>query len=331
MAGVGTKILAIDYNDIQLKVARVLGKTPTSDGDYGYGQAVASKQVSTDSATATDNIITVEQWNNLRTDLIKAREHQTGVSQANTLGAAIDNAQTVKDSTRAAYLSLANQIVTDRLVTPPSGAGVALPQAEEIDAYSPQKVRNTAWNGQVESTVTITFASGDDARYFFNAGGEIRFTAQRLGGTLAKDLNWSTLLSDMKQIRFNHTSCTSPDPDTSTSINTNTGYYDLGTQFVTVYTKKGGTGGATAGGTSYASNYFTILARVTTADKYQLQFVLRFVDADAAKLPTAGSQSPWHIDEDVTGDLKTFVTILRPRALGGVTLPIPGGEATSIA
>jgi hypothetical protein len=322
MAGQGTKILAIDYNDIQTKVSRVLGKN-TNDGDYGYGQTVLSTPVD---VTKT---VTVEQWTNLRTDLLKARQHQTGVSEVANLGTIPASDVAVKESTRAAYLTMANNIDADRLITPPSGTGVALPQAEELDAYLPQRSRTANWNGTVEHTVTATFQSQEAARYFFNAGGEFRFSATRTGGTAAKDLSWSTLLDTMKTIRFNHTRCWAPDdPDTNppsygTSYNTNTGYYDLTTNFVTVYTKK-------AVG-SYAVNYFTLLARVTTTDRNVVQFVLRFVDQDTANNPTPGSVAPWHIDEDVTGKLSTTVKILHPIAAnGGVTTAIPYCDPTDI-
>ena len=69
MAGFGTSIIATDYNAIQSKISNILG---TGSADYGYGQALASSQV------ARNNKITVTQWNNLRNDLLKSRQHQTG-------------------------------------------------------------------------------------------------------------------------------------------------------------------------------------------------------------------------------------------------------------
>jgi hypothetical protein len=50
----------------------------------------------------------------------------------------------------------------------------------------------------VASTITVTFASADAARYFFNAGGTVLFTCSRTGGTgSANDVRWSTLCSDL--------------------------------------------------------------------------------------------------------------------------------------
>lgn len=66
---VGDKIAATDYNTIQGKIALVLGP---GSGDYGYGQTVLSTSVSTSAR------ISMNQWSNLRSDLLRARQHQIG-------------------------------------------------------------------------------------------------------------------------------------------------------------------------------------------------------------------------------------------------------------
>lgn len=77
MAGVGTKILAADYNAIQSLVQNVLG---VGSGQYGYGQVVTSNQVNSgDPFRLTD-------WVNLRADLLKIGAHQTGdINEGNNL------------------------------------------------------------------------------------------------------------------------------------------------------------------------------------------------------------------------------------------------------
>ena len=77
MAGVGTKILAEDYNAIQSIVQTVLG---VGSGQYGYGQAVTSTQVS------SGDPFRLADWVNLRSDLLKIGAHQTGnVNEGNNL------------------------------------------------------------------------------------------------------------------------------------------------------------------------------------------------------------------------------------------------------
>lgn len=70
---VGDKIAASDYNTIQGKIALVLG---SGSGDYGYGQTVRSTSV------AANSKISMTQWSNLRTDLLRARQHQIGGDQS---------------------------------------------------------------------------------------------------------------------------------------------------------------------------------------------------------------------------------------------------------
>ena len=78
-AGQGNKIEWTDYNAIQSVIAPVLGATATASTNFGYGQTVASSQV-TQYAKITNT-----QWGNLRTDILRARQHQTGTDLTSTL------------------------------------------------------------------------------------------------------------------------------------------------------------------------------------------------------------------------------------------------------
>ena len=55
--------------------------------------------------------------------------------------------------------------------------------------------RGTTWSDSVTFTHTVTFANGDAARYFFNAGGQIKMTFSHPGGT-APDNIFSNLAID---------------------------------------------------------------------------------------------------------------------------------------
>jgi len=82
MIGQGSLIIASDYNSIQKNVSAVLGSggtNPTTnlqDETFGYGQILSSSQI------AVDATITYDHWNNLRNDLLKIIQHQTGTSEA---------------------------------------------------------------------------------------------------------------------------------------------------------------------------------------------------------------------------------------------------------
>ena len=108
MSGINTLIIASDYNTIQSKIATVMG---SGSGTVGYGQTVSSSQV------GQYDKISVSQWNNLRDDIIRARQHQTGI----VIGAKAPNeagyvagsdlpipttSKQVQESWRAAYFSM---------------------------------------------------------------------------------------------------------------------------------------------------------------------------------------------------------------------------------
>ena len=66
---VGDLITAARYNNAQARVAAIMG---TGSGTEGYGQTVNSGQVS------TSLTVTATHVNNLYTDLVAGRIHQTG-------------------------------------------------------------------------------------------------------------------------------------------------------------------------------------------------------------------------------------------------------------
>ncbi len=72
-AGVGSIIQNSDYNSIRSTVNSVFGQNSN-----GYGQSLSSADVS------VGNTITALQWLNLRTDMVKARQHQIGSAVGST-------------------------------------------------------------------------------------------------------------------------------------------------------------------------------------------------------------------------------------------------------
>jgi hypothetical protein len=186
MAGQNSVILATDYNVIQSKIAQVMGG---GSGNYGYGQTIASSQVSSKTPA------TVDQWNNLRSDILRARQHQTGTDLTHILNEA-SNDVNITESDRLAYYNMANDAHDDnnRLIKPPSN------QATRENLVAVQQ-KTTAWNGQITQTIQVTFPTLNDARYFFNTGSQIEFSVARTGGTVSqKNSTWTTMFSGMGTI-----------------------------------------------------------------------------------------------------------------------------------
>lgn len=302
---VGSLIVATDYNTIQSKVSLVLG---VGSGDTGYGQVVASSQVSVDSK------ISVLQWSNLRSDLLRCRQHQTGNDESASLTAPSGSTK-IYESDRAAYSTMADTITTNRLATPPTG------QASLEDLF-PAATRSSPWNGSRIHTVTVNFGSANAMRHFFNSGSQFWFTASRVGdpnvsGT--KNYSWSQLLgtdttvftTGMGTIKFNYNSTTCTGTGNTSSI----GYQQLTSSDQRIFTKYA---------TLYTPNSYYINARL--AGSTQIVFSIVFEDsATSAPYPNP----PWDIDEDVTGTLTSAVRVWRASGTN-VSVPLPSATSSGI-
>lgn len=324
MAGQNTLIIASDYNAIQSKIATIMG---SGSGTTGYGQTLASSQV------GQYDKITVNQWNNLRDDIIRCRQHQTGV----TIGSAAPEdvgynaatnlplptvAKQVRESWRAAYSAMAADCETDRLTAPPPAS-----QATLANLVS-QQVRTTAWNGTIRQTVVVSWVTADEARYFFNTGGQIEFSSTRSGGSAGnKNITWTTMLSNMGVIKFNYTGVTCT--GTGDFLGTN-GFMPepgaplsgLGTSDELIFQKS-----APAG--DYSPNKYYIYARVnSTSDRRILYLTIHWGDDSPA--PPSFPDPGFGIDENVDGTLTSDVQVLRASGTN-VSRPIPSASSTGLA
>lgn len=309
MAGVGTLITAFDYNAIQAKISLVLG---AGSGDFGYGQAVSSSSVGQYAK------ITVAQWNNLRTDVVKCRQHQNGVTITNyspsepgyVAGQSLKIPTTsnkIKEEDRLAYITMADACQTDRITAPPAG------QATREDLVVPQ-VRTANWNGTLTQYITVTFASYDAARYFFNSGSRFEISGSRTGGTNGpKDQSWSTILTNIGAIYFdrNNTTCT------GTGVNSAIGWADLTGSDQQIFEKD-------VSGTTYVPNRYLVYARAPANN--QIVFTIQWRDDSVDSPPV---NAPWYIDEDVTGTLTSNFQVYRASG-SNVSIPAPSAITTGI-
>ena len=291
MAGQDTLILYSDYNTIQTKIESVLG---TGSGNQGYGQSVSSSLV------AQNAKISVTQWNNLRSDIIRCRQHQTGVAPSLTQPT---TSVKIYESDRAAYLAEADLAFTNRLVAPPSGEATR----EYLSFGSIQRTSN--WNGVRTQTVTITFTDANAARYFFNTGSRIEFSGSRTGGLgTAKDSSWTTLLSTMGTVYFNYDVTTS----TGSGTGSNIGFYDLTTSSQKIFQKD-------TTSPTYTPNSYQIWASAPSSTT--IQFIIYFRDDSAP--------GGWGVDEDVTGTLTSDVKVYRASG-SNVSVNLPAATSSGI-
>jgi hypothetical protein len=180
------RIAATDYNAIRNKIIAILG---TGSGQQGYGQPTTS------SPLFSGNNITKAQWDLLRYDLINSLVHQDGVEPSIVTissGAVIGYGAGYANTN---YDSLADQAILNRFNI---GAGQSILSIASMTGETAPGVisRTGSWSTQSQCTLTVTFSTANEARYFFNSGGKIRFTSSRTGGTTSPQNNaWTDLLN----------------------------------------------------------------------------------------------------------------------------------------
>jgi len=341
-AGVGNKIEAAEYIAIQSVIAPILG---AGTSQSGYGQSVRSSAA----GVVQNSKITSSQWTNLRDDIVACRQHQNGITIQNLgpydpgyvalQGLKIPTTSTqIKESDRAAYLALANQCATDKML-------VDVAQQSTFDILNPtgsttNGLRTATWNSSISHTVTVTFpptaaqitagiTSFDVARFFFNTGGKIQFSAARwdnldktgAGVAGSKNYSWNQLLTNSGTISFGATTTTKSNTNGTLTVGGTLGFYPMlsnpGIEFLQYVN-------ALDNFNLYTPNEWRIYAQVATNGT--LTFRIAFND-----LATVTGNSPvFGIDESVTGATFSFVKALHCTANSNVTVPVPVATTTAL-
>lgn len=344
MAGRGTRATATDYNNIQTAIATILG---TGSGQNGYGQAVASSQVSAGS------VISTTQWANLRSDLSRARVHQTNVavgsgsaSIAANRGSPYQELQIVTSSTtisediRDQYSQFSTGVTAQKTL---ANSGQMSAETAPSGVTNPVSVTGS-WGGTSQNqtrthSFTLTFAqytpsggsvpvaAADAARCFFNAGGYVVITSSRTGGTAgSKNTAWSDMLSGFIKFIFGGTTSSigaGGSLNTGGVVASATGFHQLtiGAAAVQVLRQTAATG-------NYAENEYIITAERPTSTT--LKFNITWRDNDIGDDTTPLDPYPNKVDESVDGTLNSSIFVVRPNKTETVDVPAPTGAATAI-
>ena len=182
---VGSRIEDFDYNSIRDKIVNIMG---SGGGQFGYGQAIVS------SAVDSGFPITKNQWDALRFDILNARLHQDGLQP--TIIEAV-RGQPIRFSPQNPNTQYNSQ--SDIAIVNKFNIG----QGQFVIDSAGTTTRTTPWSSAVSNTTTLTFGNADQARWFFNSGGKIRFRSSRTGGSsTAQNTAWSSLLSSVGTVSF---------------------------------------------------------------------------------------------------------------------------------
>jgi hypothetical protein len=294
---VGGLIQAVDYNTFapggaspDSNVANINTIWGAGTLDKGWGQ---STTLSTVAAAGT---VTATQWANMFTRFTSI------ANQTNTTVTAIANPVT------GDLIAVKNDFSTNLsscFANRNNAAGVGSTiTAGGVATFS------TAWKVALTSTHTITFASADAARYFFNAGGRITWAGARTGGTVSsKNTSWTDLLAACGTINTTTGTSTQTIAATSytgttktggsgspTTLLSTTGFYDLTTSNQEVFKQFGST-------YLYTTNFVSIniLANAAAGSATTVTITVRFDDSHVLST-----------DENVDGTLTSTVTLVQP-------------------
>jgi hypothetical protein len=251
----GSLISATDYNnfigDTTTSVANKLNTMwGTGNGRSGIGQS-ALPQV------AVDSIVSYSSWNNLISAIYNLASHQ---------GTTIAPITITEDEIIATeYLpgSTVNDAFTYNLETLYAARNNCAAQGASIATTS---TRRTTWNTHAYFIHTVTFQSGDAARNFFNAGGQLAISFSHPSGTGINNL-WNLLAASCGTILIsspssgtvriagtNYNGVTKVGGSGSPQIlTTNNGYYALNTTYKEIFKQK-----AVNGNYKYLNSFISV-------------------------------------------------------------------------
>ena len=196
----------------------------TGSGDRGYGQTTTVSSVSAGSN------VTATQWATALTRITSLGNHQGTSLTAMTSPSAGDEIEII-----AAISTNLTSLHTNRLTAAANGSTAST----NLDSTGDWSVSNI-------QEVTVTFDSADEARYYFNAGGNIQIDPQILSYTDdAKARSWNALsqmAGTMLMTAQGTTRTGGADSITVTEAHTSSevtlattiGYYDLTTSYQTL-------------------------------------------------------------------------------------------------
>ena len=242
----GSLIDAADYNGLaNVSAANVWYVLSTGSGTYGYGQDAAS--ISTVSVAST---ITATQWAGLVHSVNKILGHQGGAGAQLATGSNIGITAGATITAFANVSTAVTTIGTNRLSF--NSTRGTLVTGANFDA--------TFSTSTFTRTITVTFASADQARYFFNGGGRFSLVFTPSGLTdNAKETSYNDLMNAIGTLHLDAE--TSTRTGTGETLNTNglaIGYWDLTTSNQTILK-------LTSDNSTYTGNTLEVFMRVAGA------------------------------------------------------------------
>ena len=232
----------------------------TGSGEYGLGQTHIA------TVTAGAGTINASQWNTLLTGMDTIANHTNDSLTARTSVAAGQTIE-IKSAVEADLATLAASV---------AGGSV---NATALGTNAVGSSTNAAtWNSTSTIERSVTFASADAMRHFFNAGGKIRVDPSCITGI---DGSKDTVFDDLTTTAIGNldigsqASTRSGSGETLTTNGLANGFHDLGTGYTTIIK-------LTSDNSGYTSNTVEISAKLDAAVGSATVITVKMVSTDAA-------------------------------------------------
>jgi len=309
----GGKVNASEYNAIYDIVQPILaGPAPvdltSSVSTIAYGQAMTSSRLT---IPATSTKITTTQWLGLRTDLLKCYNHQSSVN-GNLMTPTTTTVIAAADYNT--YLTMANTIAVNPKLFD-SGYSTQ-------SAWSVNNSTGITWGASgravLRHRVFLNWTGRYNMEYFFNSGGQIKFSSNMPGsyGATTKNFSWQSACSKMSTVVMNHNSTSNESPSDAPGTGSAIGMRQLTTTFQKIYQKDAST---------YSPNRITIWANLSNVGgAFSITFDIQFEDLNAP--------GGFGVDEDVSGIITSTTQIKYASGAGQVAMTgdqIPSGSLLS--
>ena len=297
---VGQTIGEAEYTTLRSGVVIVMG-TPsgsTATDAAGYNQTLTSGGVN-----PGDKILAT-QWNELRSDIVKAFTHQTGNAPSSPALPTVDTDTGITAQIHNDFETVVNFIkdVNNRF-------DIGTGQSTLSSASSKTK---TNWNGTQIHDVTFTWSSANEVKAYFNAGGDIRISSSlSYTGSEAKTLDWKDMITDAGTVIIDHASTVISGGTAGDNgvVTNNDGWYDLNTTEREVFIKSSDNTNV------YAENDYRVLIRQITNG---VRVRVMYQDDDTGDQTGSGAAQ----DENVKGTLTSALSYNQPTG-GNVSVPAP--------
>jgi hypothetical protein len=301
----GQTILDNEYNDFVGSSSDPYGYNHfagTGAGVYGLGESAIS-------TVAAGNTITAAQWNSLWTAMDNIANH-TNDTLTSTAAVSGGDPIAIKSALIADLATLAASVAAG------STSATALTTSASLQTIT---TASEGWDTSATHEHSITWATADRMRHFFNAGGKVRIvTGTTQGTTNPKDQAFIDLGTALGNIDIGSQASTrSGTGETLTTDGLANGFHDLTTSYAVIIK-------LTSDNTSYTSNTVEISAKLDAAVGTAVTMTIKMVATDPSaddQYTQGNTDGPSGGDGDIkdTPRMVTDIYAITPNTSEGLT------------